>query len=202
MWVGVAQRHCHPSLSRASSDEELTAILGGTYYYEKQNDDDAQTDPPRLTTIPTSSSVIEVQPAKNNLAGIDPNHDSMVQPFTEEQERYIVETYKEMVLQKWDAMLQSCLQQSCPREPGSMTRTPSQEEPGSIFSLEEMLIHSSSVSSQRRCQMTHWVAQSGWWRVSPQCLPQPPPPSPPSPPSLPHHRQSQRCHCCLSDHCQ
>ena len=114
------------SLLRTTSEEELSEIHGET----DSGAGGAQfqpMDPPRLTSIPTSTNVVEVTP---NIF--------MIPPFTEQQERFIIASNhpsKEMVLQKWDMMLKSCLDQFSPQEPVTMSRTSSEEELRSIFGL-------------------------------------------------------------------
>ena len=128
------------SLSWTSSEEELTTLFGDTDEDRETPNVGAQPiDPPRLSSIPTTSDVKEVVPVQYNFAWM-PNDHLLVPPFTEEQERYIVETnhpYKEFVLQRWGKMLQSCLEQACPQSSVTMSRTSSEEELGSIFVLED-----------------------------------------------------------------
>ena len=61
----------------------------------------------------------------------------MKPPFTVEEERWIVKTdnhpFKDYVLQCWEDMLQSALQQCAPQQHSSMSRTSSEEELTSIF---------------------------------------------------------------------
>ena len=65
----------------------------------------------------------------------------MKPPFTVEEERWIVKTdnhpFKDYVLQCWEDMLQSALQQCAPQQHPSMSRTSSEEELTSIFENDD-----------------------------------------------------------------
>ena len=65
----------------------------------------------------------------------------MKPPFTVEEERWIVKTdnhpFKDYVLQCWEDMLQSALQQCAPQQHSSMSRTSSEEELTSIFENDD-----------------------------------------------------------------
>ena len=65
----------------------------------------------------------------------------MKPPFTMEQERFIVSIhnhpFRDYVLQHWEDMLQSVLQQCPPQEHSSMSHTSSEEELSSIFTDEQ-----------------------------------------------------------------
>ena len=84
------------------------------------------------TCVPTLSSTAEVMPQFN---GVPPSYLIL----TAKEEQQIVATnhpYKDYVLQSWDTLLESCVQQNLPQEAGTLSRT-SSEELRSIFGIED-----------------------------------------------------------------
>ena len=85
------------------------------------------------TCVPTLSSTAEVMPQFN---GVPPSYLIL----TAKEEQQIVATnhpYKDYVLQSWDTLLESCVQQNLPQEAGTLSRTSSEEELRSIFGIED-----------------------------------------------------------------
>ena len=125
------------TLSRTSSEEELMMIFGNT----GEDNDRVNGRFIHFMYIPPVSPTAEAGPTvsqcKDHVEAIS-SQSVFAPPFTAEQERMIVATnhpYKQYVLQYWDALLESCVQQNC--SDGMLSHTSSEEELMSIFGLDD-----------------------------------------------------------------
>ena len=101
----------------------------------------------------------------------------MKPPFTVEEERWIVKTdnhpFKDYVLQCWEDMLQSALQQCAPQQHSSMSRTSSEEELSSIFENDnqQSAIGTSALPTQHATQPTQDFVSPHVADQQDQCVP-------------------------------